>query len=61
MTKEEKQAIQARITELQKQQINFKAQCGQHYQAIAEIKEEFAKLEARIEELRNIINPKGEE
>jgi len=52
MTKEELEKIRKRITELQQQQMNLKTQCGQHYQAIAEIKEAFAQLEARIEELR---------
>lgn len=59
MTKEEKQAITKRITELQKQQVGLKNESGQLHQAIAEVKEAFNQLQARIEELRNIINPKG--
>lgn len=60
MTEREKQKINARIAQLQKQQLNLKAQVGQHYQAIAEVTIVFDQLQARVEELQDLIKPKSE-
>lgn len=58
MNKEDKKKIQARIIKLKQQQIGLKNESGRLHQALAEVKEAFDQLQARIEELRMLL-PEG--